>query len=285
MTIRSVATRLVNKFNHTRSEEGVSTAFFKAERYLRDRLGLTSNGQIQNRRNRLASDLNATMQATVAYGPFKGMRFHSDSWWSSSDRPSMIFGFYELEVLEALNDLSKSGRFQNFIDIGAADGYYGVGVLINGLFENAYCFEISAAGQKVIGKTAQLNGVAQRVTVFGKAEPHFHRNLEPELFSSSVVLVDIEGGEFELLNANVFRVFQKSAFIIEIHEWADPTGEKIENLRKDAAEFFTICDVRTSARDLSKYPELHHYIDNDRWLLCSESRGSLGRWFVLKPKT
>ena len=197
----------------------------------------------------------------------------------------MIFGFYKLKVLEVLNGLSESGQFRNFFDIGAADGYYGVDVLIKGLFENPYCFEISASGQKAIGKTAQLNGMAERVTVFGKAEEDFYRKFEPELFSSSVILMDIEGGEFDLLNASVFRAFQKSALIVEIHEWADPTGEKIEKLRKDAEEFFTISDVRTSARDLSKYPELHQYIDNDRWLLCSESRGSLGRWFVLNPNS
>ena len=75
--------------------------------------------------------------ATVAYGPFKGLKFSSDAWWGR-ERASMILGLYEQEVLESLTNIPK--KYKSFIDLGAADGYYGIGVLVNNLFENSICF-------------------------------------------------------------------------------------------------------------------------------------------------
>jgi hypothetical protein len=51
-----------------------------------------------------------------------------------------------------------------------------------------------------------------------------------------------------------------------------------------ASEFFDITEFKTSARDLSKFQELHELSDIDRWLLCSESRPCLMTWMRFDPK-
>ena len=196
----------------------------------------------------------------------------------------MLLGFYELEILDLIDRISKSKKFDTLIHIGAADGYYGVGVLINNLFQHSYCFETRELGQEIIRKNAEINGVSDRISIFGRATNGFDKLLRKEHLSRSVVLVDIEGGEFELLNKDVFRNFQQSIFIIEIHGWIENADKKIIKLKEDAAAFFTITEMKTSARDLSKFDELRDYTDTDRWLLCSEGRPNLMSWYVLSPR-
>ena len=76
----------------------------------------------------------------------------------------MILGLYEQEVLESLTNIPK--KYKTFIDLGAADGYYGIGVLVNNLFENSFCFESTERGQNVIRENAKLNGVADKILIY-----------------------------------------------------------------------------------------------------------------------
>ena len=81
-------------------------------------------------------------------------------WWGKIDRPSMIYGFYEQEVLESLT--SNKGKYKTLIDVGAADGYYAIGGIISGTFEKAICYEIAKEGQDQIKKNADLNKVSKK---------------------------------------------------------------------------------------------------------------------------
>jgi len=65
---------------------------------------------------------------TIAHGPLKGLKLHSESHWGNSDRGVMILGLYEQEILESLSHIGP--QYTNFIDLGAADGYYGIGELV-----------------------------------------------------------------------------------------------------------------------------------------------------------
>jgi hypothetical protein len=78
---------------------------------------------------------------TVSFGPLNGLVLARDSSWNIGDFGSMIIGLYEIEVLEVMVSLSK--KYKTFIDIGAADGFYGVGLIRSGYFEKSICFEIS----------------------------------------------------------------------------------------------------------------------------------------------
>ena len=271
--------RIVRKFLHTLNERGFRAAAQKALRYVALRVG----DPVEKRRLLLSNQVGAAFGSTVKYGPFKGLMLDEDTRWSGADRPSMIFGFYELEVLDLIDRVSKTKEFETFIDIGAADGYYGVGVLVRSLFKRSYCFEISDAGQEIIRKNADINGVSDRISIFGRATKEFYKLIQCAHSSKSLVLVDIEGSEFDILDKELFRAFQKSIFIIELHEWVENSAAKIRKLKEDAIEFFSIGEIRTSARDLSKIVELKGYSDTDRWLMCSEGRPRLMCWCVLTP--
>lgn len=239
---------------------------------------------VKRRRLKLSVLVNEMFNATVAYGPFKGLKFSSNAWWGEADRPSMLFGLYEQEVLNSILNVPKTHR--TFIDLGAADGYYGIGVLVNNHFDRSYCFELSEKGQEVIRRNAELNSVSNKLKVYGKAEKDFFKHLPIDQLATSVLLIDIEGGEFNLLDADLFKVLKNTIIFIELHPWLVDNGEKrLEKLKSDASGYFDISELTTTSRDLSIFPELRSFKDEDRWLICSEDRGRLMTWYRLDPKS
>jgi hypothetical protein len=199
-----------------------------------------------------------------------------------TDRASMLLGLYEQEVLISLKMILA--RHKTFIDLGAADGYYGIGVLINNMFDRSYCFEISTKGQSIIRKNSILNHVSDKVIIKGIADKNFSDFLAVDEIQNSVLFVDIEGGEFDLFDSFLFEKFQKAIIFIELHDWLFEDGaDKRKALILNAEKYFSVTELTTSNRDLCKFLELKIFSDTDRWLICSEGRGLLMTWLRLDP--
>jgi hypothetical protein len=239
---------------------------------------------IDKKRKILSRELSERMQHTVKYGPFAGMIFCKDSWWGGSDIGAMLLGIYEEEVLNSI--MGVTDRYDVFIDLGAADGYYSIGSLVSKKFQTSYSFEISAKGRNVIQKNANLNRVSNKLHIFGEATQNFYKNIPIKDLNSAVILIDIEGAEFFLLNRKLFSHLKKAIFFIELHDWFFEDGnKKIAKLMADAKPFFKISRLTTTSRDLSKFPELLDYPDSERWLIASEGRSKLMTWLRLDPKS
>lgn len=237
---------------------------------------------IQGKRLFLSEKLNENLNGVIKYGPFQGLKFGKNCWWGATDRASMLLGLYEQEVLTSLKSLSKKYRY--FIDVGAADGYYGIGVIVGNLFEKSWCYEISEQGRNTIRTNASLNNVSNRVVIRGKADKEFNKAFSEEVAAQSVLLVDIEGAEFELVDKELLEKFKNSVIFIELHDWFFSDGkERLEKLRDDAERFFKITTLTTTSRDLSIFEEVQKMNDTDRWLICSEGRSRLMTWWRLDP--
>lgn len=281
-----MSTGLIDKFQQDYRSHGLAGAMGAVLRWfvnrLKDLIGL--GDQIQKRRLQLSATLNERFSATVRYGPFKGLQLSREIWWGKTDRAGMLLGLYEQEVLNSVK-LAAAAKRPSFIELGAADGYYGVGVLVGGMFERSYCYEISEAGRETIARNAALNGVESRIEVRGAADPLFYLQLPDDVPDHCVLLVDIEGAEFDILTADVMRRFSKSVVIVELHDhfFADGTA-RLARLRSDAEPIFDIEELTTTSRDLSGLPELKTFSDTDRWLICSEGRRAMPHWYVMTPR-
>ncbi len=272
---------LITKFTKLCKQEGIRYASKKAFCFIKSKIGMID--PIYKRRVELSDQIDTLLNSIVAYGPFKGLRLSREKWWGTAERANMLFGLYEQEILNSLTKIPATHR--TFVDLGAADGYYGVGVLINNLFDKSYCFEISNAGRNVIRQNAQQNGMLNRISIYGTAEKDFYKYLPAKQLSKSVLLVDIEGGEFDLFDRRLFEIFKDSILILELHDHFFEDGhEKLRRLKRDASEFFEITELTTTSRDLSKFLELKEFNDTDRWLICSEGRRALPHWYRLDPK-
>jgi hypothetical protein len=242
---------------------------------------LTGGDSIRMRRLFLSNLISKRFNNIVHYGPFKGLILGRGV-WSSTDRAGMILGLYEQEVLNSISKLPK--KYTNFIDLGAADGYYAIGVLINKIFLKSYCFEMSRKGQEVIRENAELNHVSNDVIIHGKATSDFYHLIPNCNLDNSVLLVDIEGCEFDLLDHDCLKAFSRSIIFIELHDWLVDDGFfKKNQLIERAKLFFNITELTTGSRDLSVFDELRDFSDTDRWLICSEGRDRRMTWLRLDP--
>jgi hypothetical protein len=276
---------LLEKFVLKVREHGVGSACAKAASWLifKGKAAIGWEDQIQQRRLLISRQLDERFGSCVKYGPFRGLKLSKATWWGTTDRAGMLLGLYEQEVLSALANVPLEYR-RSFIELGAADGYYAVGVLVNGLFDRSYCFEISERGQKAVAANAELNGVSSRVQIYGIADQDFHATLPPSAMGNSTLLIDIEGAEFDILTPEMFERFSRSVIIVELHDhfFAD-AQQRIDRLGGLCANAFRIDELTTTARDLSVFAELKQFCDTDRWLICSEGRRAMPHWYVLTP--
>ena len=260
---------------------GLKLAFLKFISSKLVKLGLVEDAE--KLRQRLSAEINQRFDSTIAYGSFKGFKFTKNSWWSKHDRGSMILGLYEKEIIEILLNTSKERSV--FIDIGAADGYYAVASVKNYFFDRSYCFEIEQKGRSVIRQNSILNGVAEKVIIFGEANRKSLLKIPKADISNSVVLIDIEGFEFDFLDTNILNILKESVCIIELHDWYFEDGKKrLEELRKRASKKFQVSEFKLCSRDTSNIKELDLYSDNERWIICSEGRPRSMTWLRLDPK-
>ena len=236
---------------------------------------------LKHRRKTLSKAIFARYKGTVEYGVFKGMHLNGAPNVSHAAYGLKIFGLYESDVV---NQLVAWCPARTLVDIGAGDGYYPIGMLKAGFIEQAVCFEVTEMGRKEILRNAELNGVADRITVYGKADMTIldklgTLGLVPE---ETLVLCDIEGGEFEVITPGLIQHLHGAKFIIELHDklMAGDTAGLRSQLSAAFPESYVTRVVKDSARSWNGIPELEEMHDLDRAVVISEGRKIIGEWLV-----
>jgi len=253
-----------------------------------------NNDQLINQLTRQAIDARRMMLGRfmfnhlggiVAHGPLKGFRLNEHQVWGPPDLGPRLLGLYEQDVLDRISNRRKIWEW--VINLGAGDGYYGIGLVKAGLAKRGICFEQSVEGQAALKHAAEVNGVTDRITILGRAEGNFLDLPEmPQLnLAETLIIIDIEGSEFSLLSKNLLTRLKDAEMIVELHGGFVPADPNLETrFLKQLQEFFD-CDLFTMGkRDLSTIPEMASLSDSDRWLLCSESRPFLMRWVHCVPQ-
>lgn len=230
--------------------------------------------------------VHAATKGVVQHGLLKGFELRGPFSWGTGDIGAQLLGLYEQEVCATLAYLSR--RRDTLVDLGAANGYYGVGLIATGRFARSVCFEMNDAAREQLLANAAYFGVSDRVCAFHAADERFLALTESAGvdFSRAVFLIDVEGAEFDLLTADALHRLQDAYVIIENHDFLRPERyESSKSFVARAHEFFHVAEMHVGARDLRGIPLLEdHWRDADRWLLCSEGRAKLASWFVLSPR-
>ncbi len=233
---------------------------------------------IQSRVKYLEQKLKILTKNFVQSGPYKNLKISDDINWSDHDFNAKILGVYEQEVQKKLTEWNA----QNFVNLGGAEGYHGLGQLLTKTKKNLYIFEQDAISRKILKKNSEINNLENQVRILNKADENFLdliKNLNVSL-KDTCFLIDVEGDEYKLLNDKVLNELKNSKLIIELHFDAEIQNKLINNLKT----FFNIEILNTSNRDLSKFKFLENFQDVDRWLLVSENRPTMMRWVVCSPK-
>lgn len=215
-------------------EEGFLSFVVRSAQFAGRHVGIGVD-RIEAHRKRLSRLVFDKYDGVVRYGPFSNLKLLRDVSWGEGELAAMLLGFYEKEVLGSILDVPKN--YRTFIDIGAATGYYAVGLLRTGKFDRAICFEIQEYGRRVINRLAAHNDVGEQIVLLGGADEKFTNEIEKYnvALDECLVLIDIEGGEFSTLTEETLKILDTSILIIELHDDLVENGTaKLEHLCKTA---------------------------------------------------
>ena len=220
----------------------------------------------------------------IAFGPFAGMSLSLDPWWGSYDQISKILGEYEKEVLNKLCNFLKLNQNTIFIDIGAADGFYAIGVAYKNLAKHVYAFEISLKGQEELKKNSLTNKCNHKITIQGKANFENLYKISNEL-NNAVIIIDIEGDEYNFLEEKILKLFKFSYLIVELHPNKIKNGQILENHLIDRAKgYFKVSKIYREDLKPNSFKIFNQLPDDERLLVFSEGRSRNPKWLVLEPK-
>ena len=215
----------------------------------------------------------------ITKGLFKGLVLETDS-WSRGDLVAIASGKYEAEVLKWL---SQKGPFEIVVNVGAGTGYYALGLLHANFGKRAILFEINADSREIARANSARNGLENLCTFYGAATESNLLSIQP--VASSLLITDIEGGEFGILTDDVLNKFSSCHLVIEIHDFTDQQKLEYQRLIDRCKDKFDIEIINQSERNPHDIEEILHLGENSRWLLMSEGRPSPMKWLALSPRT
>lgn len=240
---------------------------------------------VERRRRRISFDLARKLDFTVQVGPLKGFRVAQNPSWGRGDLAGMLLGLYEAPVLSKLVELSE--KFCAFIDIGAADGYYGVGLVKSDIYQTSYCFEMSSRSQRSLAALAAEVGVVDRVKIAGRADSGLVVDALNALGDGggAAILIDIEGGEYDLLNSETLFKLAGCAIIVEMHDVGPQTAIFELELKAHAEPWFIVSQLKSAGKNPHALEQLQSLSETDKWLICSEARSRSQHWLIFEPRS
>lgn len=154
----------------------------------------------------------------VKGGPFAGTKYIYGA-VGSAYVPKLL-GIYERELNEYVEQ-ACSLHPKLIVDIGAAEGYYAIGLALRNPDATVIAFEMEEKGQDALKEMANMNNVASRVDVRGKCEV---AELQAVLKGAerALIICDVEGDEEKLLNPEIISELCRAHLLVEMHDFIHP---------------------------------------------------------------
>jgi hypothetical protein len=229
-------------------------------------------------------------------GPFIGMRWtlegcapsqpgttQSSPLHNSRIHIPKSLGIYERELSPYIEQACAL-NFPLIVDIGAAEGYYAVGMAVRNPQARVIAFEMQATERSALAETARLNAVTDRLEIRAKCKPE---DLERVLADTlrPFVICDAEGYEAMLIDPDAVPSLRRASILVELHEFVEKGIS--EKIRRRFVTTHKITHIWQQDRTLADFPFKDFYT---RWLpksylrwAVSESRPERMSWFWMEP--
>ncbi|MDP8915848.1 MAG: class I SAM-dependent methyltransferase [Pseudomonadota bacterium] len=246
--------------------------FRSQEAYLSHVLQLTSRW----RSKLIANTLLEREGATVLNGPFAGMAYGRFA--TAGALAPRLLGSYESELHPTILGLVGSG-LEAVIDIGCAEGFYAVGLARLLPEVQVHAYDVDPRAREACAELARQNGVSDRVHVGGLfAGADFARFADRR----TLVFIDAEGAENELLDPEAFPALRAMTVIVETHEHERPGVIDRLHARFAASHAIERLDQEPKTTPLPAWiSELGHL---DQLLVSWEWRVFPTPWLVMRPR-
>lgn len=218
-------------------------------------------------------------------GPFQGMRIELSP-LSGRHLLGYILGSQELELREAIEAI-VTREYRTILNVGAADGYYSVGLAVRAPQAQIDAFEALPEFHPVIARTAAANGVADRIAIHGSCTAALLGARLADAEGPVLVLMDIEGGEVDLLDLEMTPELARADILVETHDAfvADAT----KTLARRFQDTHDVTCYTARARELGDFPpdflpSLKRWFPDLAVELMNERRTGLQRWLLMTAR-
>lgn len=218
----------------------------------------------------------------VRHGPFAGLRYPLLQSVGSSLFPKLL-GSYEAELHPWIAEIC-AGDYSEIVDVGCAEGYYAIGLARRLPDARVFAYDTEPRAQELCLAAAQLNGVADRVSVRGTFAASDLASLPVR--RRGLIVCDCEGAELDLFTADTVPHCAGWDLLVETHDFMDLTGST-----RLLARFAGSHDVRAvlSTDDIQKakhydYPELAPLDLATRRAIVGEGRPAIMEWLFFTAR-
>lgn len=221
----------------------------------------------------------ATHRQTVA-GPFKGLKYPNGNNRGNALHAKYL-GVYEKELDPVWGQLATRS-FRTVIDIGACEGYLAVGSALLFSESTVLAFEQDEEERKAISILAKCNSVEDRIEARGYCDQNQLKAALEHAMAPVLVIVDIEGGEKDLIEPAQIPALRATTLLIETHDFKIPDCE--QSIRRRFAATHNITSVPSRSRLKADLPWRipPPFV---KWFLNASSDFRSGNqvWLLLEP--
>jgi hypothetical protein len=226
-----------------------------------------------------ASELWAQSGGRVMSGPFAGMRYLGEA-FASAWAPKLL-GTYEMELAPII-EAAIARQPQRIIDIGAAEGYYAVGLAWRIPEARVRAFEAGEIGRKLLIVLARENGVADRCEVQGYCTLELLGDVLQD-GALTLLICDVEGAEFAILDPSALPGLARADLLVELHPWGhERSTERMRELFENTHE---IEEIRTRPRSPDDRPPGAQFPTSCAAALMDEMRPCEMVWLWLRARS
>jgi hypothetical protein len=234
--------------------------------------------------DRIGRAVREESRGRILAGPFRGMKYAPKAICGAIN-PKLL-GSYEKELIPVLGKISALST-DLLIDIGAAEGYYAVGMLYAKFVDRVVAFELIEEGRAMIRAMAEANGV-------DLAKLQIKSRCTPELLSEElrkcqrpVVIMDVEGYEAFLLDPIRLPELSSAHILVEMDDCCVAGLTEVIVSRMSAThELETIQVAKRGVEDLgSAAARLSWYPVRYQVSALSEFRPLGIHWLWMTPRT
>jgi hypothetical protein len=196
----------------------------------------------------------------ILSGPFCGMSFNIPNF-----NTAMLLGTWEKELANTINEF-KEITPSSIICIGAAEGYYAVGLAKDYPNLTTYAFEQNIKYRILLNNLA-LENHCTNIKILGKCNNESLSKTLDKSGEKPLIICDIEGGEIDLLDIHAVPLLENSFILVEVHEMYVQDCENVLLKRFSSTHESKI--IGGSVRDIKDIP---HKI---KWLRLISSKSRL----------
>ena len=166
-------------------------------------------------------------EPVVLSGPFVGMRYIDDIVWGPIT-PKWL-GTYESELHPVIYKIISQAKYEVIIDVGAAEGYYAVGLAKHLPQATVITFDLDFRARCQQRRLAKVNNAENLIVGFRCNSLELQNCIKP---TSCLIICDIEGSEAQLLNPSKVPALRFADILVEVHPAQGMSASGVRDLLK-----------------------------------------------------